>query len=51
MIGFIFRKVLDVLNKKPIKLWGLSLLCALLTTLASVFGVLPIIVLPITWAL
>ena len=51
MIGFIFIKVLDVLKRKPLKLWGLSLLCGLLTTMASLFGVLPIIVMPITWAL
>lgn len=51
MIGFIYKNVFDVLKRKPIKLWGLSLLCSFLTTLASIFGVLPIIVMPITWAL
>lgn len=51
MIGFIYKKVFDVLRRKPIKLWGLSLLCSFLTVLASIFGFLPIIVLPLTWAL
>ena len=32
-------------------LWGLSLLCGLLTTLASLFGILPIIYLPINYVL
>ena len=41
--GFLF--------KKPMKLWGLSLLCSLLVVLAVVLSVLPIIWLPIVFVL
>lgn len=44
-------KALDVLEKKPIRLWGVSLLCQLLIGLAALFGVLPIISVPIALVL
>ncbi len=37
----------DVLKRRPIRLWGLSLMYSLLCFLASIFGVLPIISIPI----
>ncbi|NLI54348.1 MAG: hypothetical protein GX417_08470 [Clostridiales bacterium] len=40
-------KALKVLEQKPFRLWGLSLLCQLLVGLAAMFGVLPIISVPI----
>lgn len=46
-IGEIFSKSFSVLEKKPLLLWGLSLLYSLLCTLAVVFGCLPIIWIPI----
>lgn len=45
--GDLIRKALDVLKQKPLRLWGVSLLCQLLTLLAVLFGVLPIISIPI----
>ena len=50
-IGESYRMALDVIAKKPFRLWGLSLMNGLLTILASLFGVLPIISLPIIFAL
>jgi len=47
MVKLVFNNAFEILKKKPIKLWGLSLLAALLTLLASIFGVLPIISVPI----
>jgi len=44
-------KAVDVLEKKPIRLWGVSLLCQLLIGLAALFGVLPIISVPIALVL
>ena len=48
MIKYVFGKIFEVLAKKPIKLWGLSLLGVLLTGLASALCVLPIITIPVT---
>lgn len=44
-------KALNVLKQKPVRLWGVSLLCMLLVTLAAVFGVLPILSVPIALVL
>ena len=44
-------RAIDVLRAKPIRLWGVSLMYMLLCGLASLLGVLPIIVLPITFVL
>lgn len=44
-------KALDVLKQKPVRLWGVSLLCQLLVMLAAVFGVLPIVSIPIAFVL
>lgn len=44
-------KAVEVLKQKPFRLWGLSLLCQLLVCLASIFGVLPIISVPIALVL
>lgn len=46
-----YKGAISILTKKPILLWGLTLLCTFLTFLASVFGVVPIISLPISFAL
>ncbi|MEN6339045.1 MAG: hypothetical protein ABFD03_02840 [Clostridiaceae bacterium] len=45
------EKALAVLKQKPIRLWGLSLLCQLLIGLAAAFGMLPIIFVPIGFVL
>ncbi len=47
MIEYISDKILSRLKTVPLRLWGLSLLAGLLTALACVFGVLPIIWVPI----
>lgn len=47
----LIQKALAVLQQKPIRLWGVSLLCQLLIVLAAVFGVLPIISVPIALVL
>ncbi len=47
----LIQKALEVLKQKPIRLWGISLLCQLLTGLAAAFGVLPIISIPIALVL
>lgn len=47
----IYARAFGILKQKPIRLWGVSLMCSLLSSLACVFGVLPIIWLPICWAL
>ncbi|MEA4869097.1 MAG: zinc ribbon domain-containing protein [Christensenella sp.] len=44
-------KAIEVLKQKPLRLWGVSLLCQLLILLAAVFGVLPIISIPIALVL
>ena len=46
-----YQMALGVISKKPFRLWGLSLMSGLLTILAWLFGVLPIISLPIVFAL
>lgn len=46
-----YKGALAILVKKPILLWGLSLLSQLLMILAVIFGVLPIVSLPIVFAL
>ena len=42
-----YKAAAQVLSKKPILLWGLSLMSGLLSALATYFGVLPIISIPI----
>lgn len=51
MVKYILGKVMTVVEKKPFRLWGMSLLSGLLIALASIFGVLPIISIPITLVL
>jgi uncharacterized membrane protein len=46
-INHIYSCIFDVLAKRPVRLWGLSLLSLLLMLIASILGVLPIISLPI----
>lgn len=46
-----YKKALSIVVTKPIMLWGLSLLYNLLTTLAIIFSLLPIIWLPINLVL
>ena len=46
-IGEIYTKSFAILGKKPLLLWGLSLLHSLLCTLAVIIGFLPIISIPI----
>ncbi len=42
MIFEIYKKALSVISRKPLKLWGLSLLCGVFTAAASVlFGIIP----------
>ncbi len=47
MIQYIYQNVFNVIKEKPVVLWGTSLLCTLLSLLAIIFGVLPIISIPI----
>ena len=47
----VYTRALSLLMKKPIRLWGLSLMHTLLNGLASLLGVLPIITLPIQFTL
>lgn len=51
MVMTVIKKSWQMLMKKPFLLWGLSLLYMLLCGLACVFGVLPIISIPICLAL
>lgn len=46
-----YKKALGVLARKPIMLWGLSLLYSFLTVLAVLFSLLPIIWIPINLVL
>ncbi len=46
-----YRGALEILKKKPVLLWGLSLLTQFLAALASIFGIVPIVYLPIVLAL
>ncbi len=45
-----YKSAIAVLSKRPIILWGLTLLCNFLITLAGILGAIPIISLPITFA-
>lgn len=47
MIKMIYKNSLNILAKMPFKLWGLSLLSGFLTILITIFGVLPIITIPV----
>ena len=47
----VYTRALSLLMKKPIRLWGLSLMHTLLNALSSLLGVLPIITLPIQFTL
>lgn len=51
MIAAIYKNAFRVLMSKPFRLWGLSLMNILLVTLISIFGVLPIITIPVTLTL
>ena len=52
MVSSIYKKAFAVLKKKPVTLWGVSLLCALLEILAFVgFGAVPIGAFVVVWAL
>lgn len=48
LISNIYQRALNVLSKMPFKLWGLSLLNGLLTILILIFGIFPIITIPVT---
>lgn len=50
-VGSIYSKSFALLARKPVRLWGLSLMFTLLSALAAAFGVIPIISLPITFVL
>jgi uncharacterized membrane protein len=50
-VGNIYRKCFKLIGGKPTLLIGLSLMGLLLSTLAVIFGILPIIYIPITLAL
>ena len=47
IISNIYKRAFNVLSKMPFKLWGLSLLSSLLAILVLVFGVLPIVIVPV----
>ncbi len=47
MIATIYKKAFSILMSKPIRLWGLSLMNTLLVILISIFGILPIITVPV----
>ncbi len=51
MVGYIYKKCFEVLKKKPLHLWGISLLNSLLSVVACVFGILPVIIIPIVFVL
>ncbi len=51
MITYLFTNCINVLKKKPLTLWGLSLLSMLLYSLIMVFGVIPLITIPIVLVL
>ena len=50
-LGDVYSKAFKFLFQKPIRLWALSLLCGLMTVLAVMFGIFPIIWLPIVLVL
>lgn len=47
MVSSIYTRTLNILSKLPFKLWGLSLLSGLLSIIVLIFGVLPIITIPV----
>lgn len=48
MIGYIFRRAIDILKRKPFMLWGVSLLCGVVTLCVKLgAGILPIISVPV----
>ena len=52
MVSSIYKKAFAVLKQKPVTLWGISLLCALLEVIALVgFGVIPAAACIVIWAL
>lgn len=51
MVFSAYKKALNILFKKPVRLWGLSLLGGLLLGLAGLLGVIPLIVIPIALVL
>lgn len=51
MIAAIYKNAFNVLKKKPLRLWGLSLMNTLLAVLITIFGVLPIITIPVVLTL
>lgn len=51
MVALIYRSALNTLKEKPVRLWGISLLSSLITILILVFGILPIITIPVTLTL
>ncbi len=50
-IGAVYSRSFALLGKKPLLLWGLSLLSSLLTVLAAIFGFIPLFSLPIIFVL
>ena len=52
MVTSIYKKAFAVLKQKPVTLWGISLLCALLELLAFIgFGAVPVGAFIVAWAL
>ncbi len=51
MIKSIYRRSFNILKNKPLRLWGLSLLGGFLTIIILIFGVLPIITIPVIAAI
>lgn len=51
LVGKVMGNALQILLKKPIRLWGLSLMGTLLIVLAYLFGYIPIIAIPIALTL
>lgn len=48
MISYVFRRALDILKSKPFMLWGVSLLCVVITFCVKLgAGLLPVISVPI----
>lgn len=47
----LIEKAIVVLRQKPIRLWGVSMMCQLLTTLAVILSILPIVWIPIVFVL
>lgn len=52
MIGYIFKNAISILKKKPMMLWGVSLLCGIVTSLVQIgAGFIPIVAIPIVLTL